>query len=121
MAQASHFVLGAPGDPVLLSLLTTKSGQRLQDAPEAVVISGVTVSARIRAMVPKLRPGERRFFKRLCTDTRLPALSWRPYSLRRGRATAHFLEYGSLDKTAIEGRWSSTKTAGIYIDEAVST
>ena len=38
-----------------------------------------------------------------------------------GGATAHFLEYGSLDKTAIRGRWSSTKTARIYINEAVST
>ena len=62
-----------------------------------------------------------RFFKRLRTDTRLPALSWRPYSLRRGGATAHFLEHGSLDKTAVRGRWPSTKTARIYINEAVST
>ena len=60
------------------------------------------------------------FFKRLCTDTRLPALSWPPHSLRRGGATAHFLEHGSLDKTAIRGRWSSAKTARIYINEAVS-
>ena len=58
---------------------------------------------------------------KLCTNTGLPALSCRPYSLRRGGATAHFLEYGSLDKTAIRGRWSSTETARIYTKEAVST
>ena len=71
------------------------------------------------------RPGERLWPQSaasfLCTDTRLPALSLRPYSLRRGEATAHFMEYGTLDKTAIRERWSSTKTATIYIDEAVST
>ena len=60
-------------------------------------------------------------FSNGCTDTRLPDLSWRPYSLRRGGATAHFLEYGSLDKTAIRGRWSSPWTARTCINEAVST
>ena len=59
MVQAIHFVLGAPGAPVLLSLPTTKSGQRLQDAAEAVVISDATVIAYISAVVPRLRPGER--------------------------------------------------------------
>ena len=59
MVQTSHFVLGTPDVPVLLSLPTTKSGQRLHDAPEAVIISDASVIAYIRAVVPKLRPGER--------------------------------------------------------------
>ena len=56
MVQASHFVLGVRNAPVLLTLPTSKPGQRLQDE---VVISDATVVAYIRAVVPKLRQGGR--------------------------------------------------------------
>ena len=32
-------------------------------------------------------------------------------------ATAHVLQFGSLDKTAVRGRWQSTRTAKLYVDE----
>ena len=50
----------------------------------------------------------------------LPAMEWRPYSLRRGGATEDFLYHHSFDRTADRGRWSSVKTARIYINEAMS-
>ena len=131
MVQASHFVLGAPGATVLLSLLTTKSGQRLQDAPEAVVISDATVIAYIRAVVPKIDQAkgfgrkaqllsqifQTTVYQYSSSCPELEAIltaTWRGHSALDGM-------YGTLDKTAIRGRWSSTKTARIHIDEAVST
>ena len=53
-------------------------------------------------------------------EARLPAAGWRPYSIRRGGATARFLEKGSLDLTAARARWQSTRTARRYLDEAVA-
>ena len=43
-----------------------------------------------------------------------------PYSLRRGGATWHFHKYGSLSKTAVDGRWKHERTAKIYIDGAAA-
>ena len=47
MVQAIHFV------PSAVVSSYHQSGQRLQDAPEAVVISDATVIAYIRAVVPE--------------------------------------------------------------------
>ena len=33
--------------------------------------------------------------------------------------TQYFLETGSLDQTAVRGRWQNVKTCRIYIDEAL--
>ena len=130
MVQASHFVLGAPGAPTVVSsyhqIRSTPPGRPGSSGQWRWYFhcvhprSGAQASTKGTALAAK-RSFVFRFFKRLCTDTRLPALSWRPYSLRRGGATAHFLEHGSLDKTAVRGRWPSTKTARVYINEAVST
>ena len=43
-----------------------------------------------------------------------------PYCLRRGGATLHFLTFGSLDATAVLGRWQHTSTARIYIEGATA-
>ena len=44
-----------------------------------------------------------------------------PYGLRRGGATWHFLRYGSLDATAVLGRWEQVRTARIYIQGAAAS
>lgn len=46
---------------------------------------------------------------------------WRPYSLRRGGATAHFRKYGQMERTLIRGRWSTNLAAKQYIQEGLST
>lgn len=43
------------------------------------------------------------------------------YSLRRGGATWHFLLHGSMEKTLLRGRWQSTSTARIYLQDAAAT
>lgn len=42
------------------------------------------------------------------------------YSLRRGGATWSFLQHGSMEKCLLRGRWQSTKTARIYLQDAVA-
>ena len=43
------------------------------------------------------------------------------YSLRRGGATWDFLQHQSMERTLLRGRWSSTSTARIYLQDAVAT
>ena len=43
-----------------------------------------------------------------------------PYALRRGGATWHFLAFGSLEATAVLGRWQHMSTARLYIEGAAS-
>ena len=45
---------------------------------------------------------------------------FRPYSLRRGGATALFQNTGSMESALLKGRWSSTKVAKIYLSDGLS-
>ena len=84
------------------------------------------------AVVPRLQPGERLFhaitrafrreFHSLTQLARLPTFRWHPYSLRRGGATAHYMEFGNLSRTMMRGRWASIKTTRFfaYKDSAVA-
>ena len=42
------------------------------------------------------------------------------YSLRRGGATWDFLAHGSMERTLLRGRWASSSTARIYLQDAVA-
>ena len=42
------------------------------------------------------------------------------YSLRRGGATWDFLRHGSMERTLLRGRWQSTSSARIYLQDAVA-
>ena len=89
------------------------------------------VCRKLRGLLPKLRAREllfagserelRGFVGRLCLAARLPGLPWRPYSLRRGGATADLNTGGSLYATAVRGLWQSARAARLYIDDAVAT
>ena len=128
--QASHFVRPPRVGPFLLTLPRTKSGIRRGDFAESVVLTDPVLIQYLHVLLPRILPGERLWpkdsqsfriqFRQLCTDARLPALPWRPYSIRRGGATAHFLQFGSLDKTAVRGRWQSARTARVYINEGIA-
>ena len=128
--QASHFVRPGKAGPIFLTLSNTKSGIRRGDLAESVVLTDPVLIQYLHVLLTRILPGEhlwpkdsqsfRTQFRELCADARLPPLPWRPYSLRRGGATAHFLQFGSLDKTAVRGRWQSTRTARLYVDEGVA-
>jgi hypothetical protein len=64
-------------------------------------------------------PQFRAWFLDLCKTTSLGRrLRFTPYSLRRGGATYHFAVTGSLGSLTQRGRWSSSRTARIYLAEA---
>ena len=48
----------------------------------------------------------------------LAKLGYLPYSLRRGGAADFFRTTGSLERTAVRGRWTNVRTARFYLDEA---
>ena len=121
--QASDFVKPEKAGPILLTLPDTKLGIRRGDLTESVVLTDPVLIHYLLVLLPRIllvsACGQRilNLFEHIfesCART-LPPLDWRPYSLRRGGATAHFLQFGSLDKTAVRGRWQSTRTARLYI------
>ena len=64
-------------------------------------------------------PGFRKAFKSLIDYFHLTQ-PFRPYSLRRGGATADFRAHGSMERTLIKGRWGSNHAARQYIQEGLS-
>ena len=60
----------------------------------------------------------RRLFTEAAQACKLDA-SFKPYSLRRGGATAFFKECGKYDLTMEVGRWSDSRTCRIYVDTAL--
>ena len=57
-------------------------------------------------------------FRALVAFFQLPP-SFKPYSLRRGGATADFRHDGSMEKTLLRGRWGSTGAARNYVQEGL--
>ena len=116
---------------VLLVLPQTKSRQRLQNVPETVTITVPLVLAYVWAVIPRLQPSERLFhasaqafrreYQSLVQLARLPACRWHPYSVRRGGATTHHIEFGNLDRTMMRGEWASIKTKRLYVNSTVAS
>ena len=62
----------------------------------------------------------RKRFNELMGIFGMSQLCFRPYSLRRGGATAFFTRCQSMEATLLRGRWSSSKVAKIYISDALA-
>ena len=116
------------GRTAILSLGLTKSGKR-QGAAESVTIHLFDAIRRLGSWIQQ--PGSpthlcpsaahwRTQFSRTLEALGFSGLEFRPYSLRRGGATFYFRQHGSFDKLLIHGRWQSTKTARIYINEGLA-
>ena len=113
----------------VLLLPTTKSGQRFGYAG-SVPISDPTLLDRCMTESFHHAPGDRlvtmapgqfrRSFADGCLAIGLPDGIWKPYSIRRGGATQHFREHGSLDATCVRGRWSNAKTCRININDSIA-
>ena len=108
----------------VLLLPWTKSGTRA-GAPEsvpfddAVVAKLLRIACHGRASTDFVFAGSGSRFRALF-DEALQALGlshmgFRPYSLRRGGATADFAEHGSAATTQLRGRWASLKVCRIYV------
>ena len=59
-------------------------------------------------------------FNRLMEIYGLQSHQFRPYSLRRGGATALFQETNSMETVLTRGRWESSKVARVYITDGLS-
>ena len=62
----------------------------------------------------------RQRFKHYCRSFKVHHLAFRPYSLRRGGATALFQDTLSYDAALDQGRWSSIRAAKLYIQDGLS-
>ena len=112
----------------VLSLGFTKMGQRLNSAEMVVVESQLAVKylrlacqGRPRRQ-PLLERGDR-FFRSLFTCMvelfDIPGLIT-VYSLRRGGASWDFLQHQSMERTLLRGRWASTSSARLYLQDATA-
>ena len=108
----------------VLLLPWTKSGERT-GAPESVVFNDplvfrlldlacahVTEADRI---CPSSGSRFRHLFEAALQALQLDGRGYHPYSLRRGGATADFLEHGSATTAQLRGRWASLKVCRIYV------
>jgi len=62
----------------------------------------------------------RNAFAHHCSRFDLLRHKFRPYSLRRGGATALFQQTGSMETALLKGRWQSSKVAKIYLADGLS-
>jgi integrase len=116
-----------------ISLAHTKVGQR-NAAFEAAVILDPVVGASFRRAASEVPRGTSRdFYIFPGTEARFYALfsealvalglseyGFRPYSLRRGGATAFYRATRNMGATIERGRWSTARIARIYINDGLA-
>ena len=104
----------------VLSIPSSKSGVR-DGAKESVTIRDETTLETMQAMLDLRfelgmsktpcwdRSGSafRSLFRRILDELQVSHLDFRPYSLRRGRATSEMQTHGLMEKTLIRGRWKT--------------
>ena len=114
---------------LVLYLGQCKSGKRRGEEEYAIidhapVCSLLGIFCANRNPLDKVCGGEeymwRRKFDRYLHNLGLSHLFLRPYSLRRGGATAALRRGHTIAQICSRGRWGNEKTARIYIQEAVS-
>ena len=129
--RVTDFEFNVEGTSGVLTLPESKSGTRYNFV-ESVTITDPVVIRLIRAVTLGLHEGSllypegaahfRRCFDELVVGLRLSStLLYKPYSIRRGAATADFLKHGKLSMTCVRGRWANEKTCRIYVNEATTS
>lgn len=112
----------------VISLGLTKGGQRV-GAAESVAISERETLRRLWQWKAHAKPGDslcpaphvwRKLFNQTIESLSLADYEYRPYSLRRGGATFDFQHHGQLDRLLIQGRWQSSKTARLYLNQGLA-
>ena len=125
-------VFGSDGTGVV-RLGHTKTGQR-HAAFEASTINDPLCGAMFRAVLSKLpanthsgnyifRPRVWKFYSLFDKGLRwldLEGWGFKPYSLRRGGATAFFRATRSMEAALDRGRWSSARVARIYLNDGLA-
>ena len=117
-------------DTGVLVLRQTKTSQRL-NIIESVTFECPIVGRLLKQLCQGKQKGDllltgtpytfRQAFSRALRVLRLDGDRYTPYSLRRGGATHDFRHHGRIERSLIRGRWSSTRSARLYIQEGVAT
>ena len=126
--QPAHLTQPRKTDPAIIALGYTKGGKR-QGAAESVTIGVQFVTYLLwhwthqfsshSSLCPSPHTW-REMFSSTVRDLGFEEFSFRPYSLRRGGATFWFRQHGSLDRILLQGRWSTQRTARIYLNEGLA-
>lgn len=120
-------------DTGVISLTDTKTGL-LNAAKETVSITSFLAIETLHAAVAmknqqglhkvpiwsKSASSFRKVFAHHIKRFDLQSHEFRPYSLRRGGATALFQQTGSMEQALLKGRWNSSKVAKIYLADGLS-
>lgn len=115
---------------VIITLESTKTSVR-RGITEVVTFSSALVAQMLRLHLADLRPGDyllrrsaasaRALFKEVMIIFELSDFSFQWYSLRRGGASWDFSTHGSMELTLLRGRWQSSSTARVYVNEALAS
>ena len=107
----------------------TKGGSR-RGAKELVRLTERYLVPLVRRLIHCLDPqlpligstnqGFRKKFSDACRRLGLTPLNLRPYSMRRGGASHHFILHKDIGSTLFIGRWDSVKTGRIYVTEGAA-
>eukprot|EP00438_Fugacium_kawagutii_P002401 Skav210786 [mRNA] locus=scaffold275:77649:80448:+ [translate_table: standard] len=118
----------SPTSVAVISLGFTKGGQRL-GASESVAITEEDTLRRLWQWKQIHAKGDmlcsspyawRKQFNDTVDSLGLSDFQYRPYSLRRGGATFYLQRHGQLDRLLIQGRWQSSRTARLYLNDGLA-
>jgi hypothetical protein len=113
-----------------INLGLTKMGLR-EGMQEHVTITCSRTTALVAAAVRHLELGDSLFrgadhdFRRLinkgCEALSVADWAYRGYSIRRGGATHYFRMENNMEGLLVRGRWSSTRSARLYLNDGLAT
>eukprot|EP00438_Fugacium_kawagutii_P027178 Skav234837 [mRNA] locus=scaffold1428:134374:134982:- [translate_table: standard] len=116
------------GQPAVLFLQDTKTAQRNHLLWEKVVIQEQVGIDCLEQLCQRRRQDDflvdesatklRELWKQVVQHLRLEQFHFLPYSIRRGAATASYVNGSTFDELLEKGRWKHIATARIYIDQA---
>lgn len=127
--QSRDILIPSDGSTVILFLGETKTAPRNPHAGTVVAHDLVLthllqkwkrVNQEDAFLVPWNQTKFRTFFRDALEKCGLSKWDYKPYSLRRGGATDLWLTCRSFSQVTHTGRWTSERTAKIYIQDSVS-
>ena len=121
--------IDADNGRAVLDLGLTKGGLR-QGAVESCIITDGRLVGLAQEVYRDLQPGDplvpwsgpafRRMFDQALIKLGLQDQGFKPYSMRRGGATHFYRATANLDALTTRGRWQNSKTARLYVTEAIA-
>ena len=125
-AAVNHVTWSSPGSKGVLALPLTKTGQR-SGMPESVTIYVPLVAVPLYLLSQTILPGAqlgrgspqdvRDEFRLHLGRVFMYANVYKPYCLRRGGATAHYIEFRHLQSTRLRERWNSYRSCQLNVVE----